>query len=309
MQYINGIDNRNIVRIEINEKHNKWNHSSADDSFYAEINNSTRSINERCSFHYPVLERWLQMAMKRFQDKKSKYNPLIGQNIAFVFHDKNTEGTTNAIVSAKLMEGAQKLFKSSNNFIVTIYDWDLDVLSADEIKIIFRNINTSFTGKDFYDPLANTEHKATVTPIKAILKQYNNQLKENQRNMKKVIRLTESDLSNIISQVLNEAYPTMSKSDLAQSYDYDPWSQTPQGASLSKETNYGWDGGLADFVDAWHQFYHRAHDINISGNTDHLYTSKIVSKVDELSKVIELFLKRERMNRGLPPNGFPNNEV
>ena len=67
------IDKRDIVRIEINKKHSKWIHNSSDDSFYSESNNAEKSTNERCSFHYPVLERWLQMAMKRFQEKTTKY--------------------------------------------------------------------------------------------------------------------------------------------------------------------------------------------------------------------------------------------
>ena len=202
------IDKRDIVRNEIDLKHNKWEHSTSEDSFYTEINNEKSSINERCSFHYPVLERWLQMAMKRFQVKKSKYNPLQGDNIAFVFHDKRTEGTTNANISSNLMEGAQKMFKSSNNFIVTLYDWDLDILTKDEIKLVFRNINASFAGNEFSDPLANTEHRANVTPVEAMLVRKNNNKTNENRNMKQTIRLTESELKHIIREsvkrVLNE---------------------------------------------------------------------------------------------------------
>ena len=198
------IDKRDIVRIEIDLKHNKWEHNTSEDSFYTEINNEKSSINERCSFHYPVLERWLQMAMKRFQAKKSKYNPLQGDNIAFVFHDKRTEGTTNANISSNLMEGAQKMFKSSNNFIVTLYDWDLDILTKDEIKLVFRNINASFAGNEFSDPLANTEHRANVTPVEAMLVRKNNNKTNENRNMKKTIRLTESDLRKLVMEAINE---------------------------------------------------------------------------------------------------------
>ena len=144
------------------------------------------------------------MAMKRFQAKKSKYNPLQGDNIAFVFHDKRTEGTTNANISSNLMEGAQKMFKSSNNFIVTLYDWDLDILTKDEIKLVFRNINASFAGNEFSDPLANTEHRANVTPVEAMLVRKNNNKTNENRNMKKTIRLTESDLRKLVMEAINE---------------------------------------------------------------------------------------------------------
>lgn len=198
------LNKEDVVRAEINYKHSKWMHNSSEDSFYSESNNSEKSTNERCSFHYPVLERWLQMAMKRFQNKTTKYNPLIGQNIAFTFHDKNTTGTTNPNVSAKLMDAAQKLFRSGNNFVVTLYDWDLDLLSVNEIKLIFQNINNSFISQEFSDPLANTEHKAVKTPIEAIIKPVNNQEtnEDIKMNKKQTIRLNEAQFNRIVKQAV-----------------------------------------------------------------------------------------------------------
>lgn len=142
------------------------------------------------------------MAMKRFQEKTTKYNPLNGQNIAFTFHDKNTTGSTNSYVSANLMDAAQKLFRSGNNFIITLYDWDLDTLSDNEIQIVFKSINNSFINQEFSDPLANTEHKALKTPIEATIKQINNQeIKENKKmNKKQVIKINENQLKQIVTE-------------------------------------------------------------------------------------------------------------
>lgn len=74
---------RNDVHVLIGSKHNKWIHNSSDDSWYTENFTQEGSSEDRPSFHYPKLERWLLRATQRYERGESKYNPFVGTNLTF----------------------------------------------------------------------------------------------------------------------------------------------------------------------------------------------------------------------------------
>lgn len=129
---------RNDVHVLIGSKHNKWIHNSSDDSWYTENFTQEGSSEDRPSFHYPNLERWLLYATRIYEEGLSKYNPFIGTNFTFVFYDKNTVGGPIEQVSPQVIEYAQRVFKTNKEFIVHMFDWNLEVLSTSELQQIFQ---------------------------------------------------------------------------------------------------------------------------------------------------------------------------
>ena len=185
---------RNDVHVLIGIKHYKWIHNSSDDSWYTENFTQEGFSENRVSFHYPDLETWLFQATKRYEAKKSKYNPFLGKNFAFVFHDKETVGLPNERVSANIMEYARSVFKSNRDFTVTMYDWNLEELPLDKLEQIFSIIHQSFTTHSFND-LTN---KAQPQTLVAKTKPKNNASES-------IIKLTESQLRRIIRETLLKA--------------------------------------------------------------------------------------------------------
>ena len=155
---------RNDVKAEIALKHNKWQHNSSDDSFYAENFTQGASSEDRESFHYPNLERWLLRSTQRYERGESKYNPFDGVNLAFVHHDAQTTGRPEIYVKQSIINYAQSVFNTTKPFVVFMFDWDLQVLSVQEIQTIFKGINTSFATHSFTDPLGKS------TPITLVAK-------------------------------------------------------------------------------------------------------------------------------------------
>ena len=195
---------RNDIHVLIGSKHNKWTHNSNDDSWYAENFTQEGMSEDRASFHYPNLERWLLRATQRYERGESKYNPFVGKNLAFVFHDKETVGTANIVVSQNVMEYARRVFKTDKDFIVEMFDWDLETLSPEHLISIFNGIHGSFVNFSFSDPSGIASPTTLVAQVKAVTlpvdrKKDKRRIKED-TNMKNTIKLNESQLRQIVAE-------------------------------------------------------------------------------------------------------------
>ncbi len=97
----------------------------------------------------------------------SKYNPFEGVNLAFVFHNSQTTGATDVVVTPEIMGNAQKVFRTKKPFIVHMYDWDLDKLSIDDVHMVFDAIHNSFVTHQFSDPLKGKTNQAAYKTLTA----------------------------------------------------------------------------------------------------------------------------------------------
>ena len=206
---------RNDVHVLIGSKHNKWAHNSNDDSWYAENFTQEGASEDRASFHYPNMERWLLRATQRFERGESKYNPFVGKNLAFVFHDKETEGTATVMVSQNVMEYARKVFRTDKDFVVEMFDWDLENLSSEQLIAIFNGIHRSFVTCSFSNPLGIAAPTTLVAQVKAATlpvrgKTDKRKIKEEKNMTKNTIKLNEQQLRSIVAEsmkkVLSELY-------------------------------------------------------------------------------------------------------
>lgn len=196
---------RNDVHVLIGSKHNKWAHNSSDDSWYVENFTQAGMSEDRASFHYPNLERWLLRATQRYERGESKYNPFDGKNLAFVFHDKETVGTGNIMVSHNVMEYARRVFRTDKDFIVEMFDWDLNTLQTCQLTEIFNGIHSSFVSSSFTDPLRMAPPTTLVAQVKDAT--IPPREKTNKRKIKKknVIKLDENTLRRIVAESVKRA--------------------------------------------------------------------------------------------------------
>lgn len=203
---------RNDVQVLIGSKHNKWSHNSSDDSWYAENFTQEGSSEDRPSFHYPNLERWLLRATQRYERGESKYNPFIGTNLTFIFHDKETVGGPIEQISPRVIEYAQKVFKTTKPFTVYMFDWDLGTLTTDEVQQIFSAIHASFTTHSFSDPLGMTVPQTLIArPSKAIPRPKgptvnNTSHKKPTIREGQTIKLNESQLREVIAESVKKVF-------------------------------------------------------------------------------------------------------
>lgn len=190
------------VHVLIGSKHNKWAHNSSDDSWYAENFTQDGSSEDRASFHYPNLERWLLLSAQRYEQGKSKYNPFEGENHAFIFHDKETKGIANVTISPNVIEYARKVFKTDMNFVVHMFDWDLEVLTQEQLKNIFNGIHASFVSHSFSDPLGISTNVDLVAKTKEpkTTKKGKKPIKEGKASERCIIKLNERQLYTIIAE-------------------------------------------------------------------------------------------------------------
>ena len=209
---------RNDVHVLIGSKHNKWSHNSNDDSWYAENITQGGASEDRASFHYPNMERWLLRATQRYERGESKYNPFSGKNLAFVLHDKETEGTATVMVSPNVMEYARKIFRTDKDFVVEMFDWDLETLSSEQLMAIFNDIHRSFVTCSFSDTLGIATPTTLVAQVKtpalpARGKTNKRRIKEGKNMKKNVVKLNESKLREMVAEslkrVLSEKTATM----------------------------------------------------------------------------------------------------
>ena len=206
---------RNDVHVLIGSKHNKWSHNSNDDSWYAENFTQGGASEDRASFHYPNLERWLLRATQRYERGESKYNPFSGKNLAFVLHDKETEGMATVMVSPNVMEYARKIFRTDKDFVVEMFDWDLETLSSEQLMAIFNDIHRSFVTCSFSDTLGIATPTTLVAQVKtpalpARGKTNKRRIKEGKNMEKNVVKINENTLRQIVAEsvkkVLKEDY-------------------------------------------------------------------------------------------------------
>lgn len=196
---------RNDVHVLIGSKHNKWFHNSNDDSWYAENFTQGGASEDRASFHYPNLERWLLRATQRYERGESKYNPFSGKNLAFVLHDKETEGTATVMVSPNVMEYARKIFRTDKDFVVEMFDWDLETLSSEQLMTIFNDIHRSFVTCSFSDTLGIATPTTLVAQVKTPAlpvrgKTNKRRIKEGKNMKKNVVKINENTLRQIVAE-------------------------------------------------------------------------------------------------------------
>ena len=192
-------------------------------SFYAKDNGSNKQYLARGSNHH--------LRMQNLADKDEPWN---GDNISIVFIAPNSPQDTRIRPRVQ-----QKPYGGIKPFDVTTYQYDNTILDERDLSLIFRSILSFLDGNGYNDPFNGTHKAAKVIPIGANIKPYkeptrksrnisvdkngnyvsassdgadyvseNKQYKTNTNMNKKLIRLTESELRNMIAEsvkrVLNE---------------------------------------------------------------------------------------------------------
>ena len=200
--------------------------NSKDTSYYKVFRNANLTHQIRVSNHGTYLRTWI--------DKD--YDPSISTNISIVF-TKNGVPTNDCLIDSQTNEPfkdcapcidqqtqsqqpckPRQVAGISNKkriFIVKQYVYNCEYLSIEDVPLLIQSIKQSASSGSFNDPFIDTENKAAkcteLTPIESVkdsINQRYNIIKESKqkncnRNMKtnkKVVRLTESKLKQMIAE-------------------------------------------------------------------------------------------------------------
>ena len=130
-------------------------------------------------------------------------------------------------------------------------------------------------------------------------------------NNKKQIRLTESDLHNIVkesvSKILSEAYGTMPHNDLLMHYDYSPYEDKSLDANLH-DTDYHKKGDIPryynwvpDLAKAYGEFKRVANEAYPYSYVGERYMKKLRKELHNIEDILNRVIKIEKMDLGLDP--------
>ena len=127
---------------------------------------------------------------------------------------------------------------------------------------------------------------------------------------KKQIRLTESDLKQIIREsvnnILSEAYGTMPHNDLLMHYDYSPYEDKSLDSNLNDKDyhkkgdvpRYNW---VPELAKAYGEFKMVANDARPYSYVGQRYMEKLRKDLRNIEDILNRVIKIEKMDLGLDP--------
>ena len=149
------------------------------------------------------------------------FDPSYAINFCIVFSEDG-EYDSDVTVDMNIKDEEGNVIGQRKMFEVIQYVYNCQLLDINDATLINQQIQSIWQNKGFNDPFANTEKHAKVMrlkpnePIEQIVE--NKQYKRNTNMNKKQIRLTESDLKQIVKEsvnkILNEAYGTSPQKDI-----------------------------------------------------------------------------------------------
>lgn len=217
------------------------------DSFYL-ISNRGEGLQPtqiRLSNHGTYLETWCDR--NELGDSVERLNPALCVNISIVFVDEgedltkdckgmaNCEGCEIEPCKPQTFEGQDQIGRP---FTVIQYVYSSKCIRRKYINGLTKAIAEASTKGKYIDPLADLYraakdkefHSSTKLQNNKGLKPENKQYKRNTNMNKKQVRLTESDLKQIVKEsvnkILSEAYGTMPKDDIKRAANLDAASQS-----------------------------------------------------------------------------------
>lgn len=129
--------------------------------------------------------------------------------------------------------------------------------------------------------------------------------------MRRTIRLTESDLKQIVKEsvnkILSEAHGTMPHNDLLMHYDYSPYEDKSLDANLN-DTGYHKKGDIPryynwvpDLAKAYGEFKKVANDAYPYSYVGRRYMEKLRKELHNIEDILNRVIKIEKMDLGLDP--------
>ena len=157
------------------------------------------------------------------------YDPSYAINTCVVYSE-NGEDKSDVSVDMEIKDKQGNVVGERKSFEVIQYVYNCQILDDNDAALINQAVQNIWQNKGFKDPLVNTHKHAKVmilrpneTPEIITETKYTNM-------NKKQIRLTESDLKQIVKEsvnkILSEAYGTMPKDDIKRAANLDAASQS-----------------------------------------------------------------------------------
>lgn len=206
--------------IELIRRNGGFKPNRRDTSYYRTYTmEDSRPMQARVSNHGTWLWTWY--------DKD--YDPSYAINTCVVYSE-NGEDKSDVSVDMEIKDEEGNVVGERKSFEVTQYVYNCKILDDNDAALINQAVQNIWQNKGFKDPLANTHKHAKVmilrpneTPEIITETKYTNM-------NKKQIRLTESDLKQIVKEsvnkILSEAYGTMPKDDIKRAANLDAASQS-----------------------------------------------------------------------------------
>ena len=194
--------------IELIRRNGGFKPNRRDTSYYRTYTmEDSRPMQARVSNHGTWLWTWY--------DKD--YDPSYAINTCVVYSE-NGEDKSDVSVVMEIKDEEGNVVGERKSFEVTQYVYNCQILDDNDAALINQAVQNIWQNKGFKDPLVNTHKHAKVmilrpneTPEIITETKYTNM-------NKKQIRLTESDLKQIVKEsvnkILSEAYGTMPKDDI-----------------------------------------------------------------------------------------------
>ena len=163
-----------------------------------------RPLQARVSNHGTWLRTWY--------DKD--YDPSYAINFCIVFSE-NGEHDSDVSVDMDIKDDVGNVTNQRKSFEVIQYVYNCQLLDINDATLINQAVQSIWKNKVYKDPLANTPKRAKVyklipnQTIETVVE--NNEHKTNKDMKKQVIRLTESDLHNIIKESVNKVSSLIGK--------------------------------------------------------------------------------------------------
>lgn len=206
--------------IELIRRNGGFKPNRRDTSYYRTYTmEDSRPMQARVSNHGTWLWTWY--------DKD--YDPSYAINTCVVYSE-NGEDKSDVSVDMEIKDEEGNVVGERKSFEVTQYVYNCQILDDNDAALINQAVQNIWQNKGFKDPLVNTHKHAKVmilrpneTPEIITETKYTNM-------NKKQIRLTESDLKQIVKEsvnkILSEAYGTMPKDDIKRAANLDAASQS-----------------------------------------------------------------------------------
>lgn len=318
---------------------------------YSKINASIDSEPYRVSFYVKDYDKAGKQYLARSSDHHLKMQrmadkdePWKGDNVSIDFIVPDSEQDKKKL-RARVEQNASGTIQP---FDVTTYQYDSTLIDPTDITTIFKAIIVFLNGGGYTDPFIGTPKQAKTLPRHSNIKPHrgsasstpltcsknisidenylnemtiyclgdiiplneNKQYNKN-RNMKQTIRLTESDLKQIVKEsvnkILNEAYGTMPHNDLLMHYDYSPYEDKSLDANLN-DTGYHKKGDIPryynwvpDLAKAYGEFKKVANEAYPYSYVGKRYMEKLRKELHNIEDILNRVIKIEKMDLGLDP--------
>lgn len=282
----------------------------------------------RVSNHGIFLQHWFDKNREARIDGQNVPKLDVGLNLAITFAPNEQECIAMGkpfpmkiknVTAAKTQQGnnVKPQFKVRH---ICYYSWMLTQEDVDTISASLSNCVTN--GEDYKEPLQGNPDKvvewedtSNLPPKKVegnTLQQSKdtNKLNTEQYMNKKQIRLTESDLKQIVKEsvnkILSEAYGTMPHNDLLMHYDYSPYEDKSLDSNLNDKDyhkkgdvpRYNW---VPELAKAYGEFKMVVNDARPYSYVGQRYMEKLRKDLRNIEDILNRVIKIEKMDLGLDP--------